>query len=477
MDELCYLTVERALSLMRAGSLSPVELVDAVIARAEYVAPLINPFAYRYYEQARESARAAERAYGAGRARALEGIPVAVKDESMIAGQVTSNGSLLWTGNVATHTSPQVQRLLDAGAIVHARSATPEFSMSSTTHSRLWGVTRNPWNPACTPGGSSGGSAAAVAAGAALFATGSDVGGSIRQPAGLCGLVGHKPSYGRVPEDVPFNLVDAISQGALTRTVRDAVLVYDVLMGAHPDDVATLREPAQLPREPVPGRRYAFGYSYDLGLGALAPDVRAAFDTALERLRAHGCRVEPVDIALDARCAQALRAVLNAELHGALDFEEAVRGREHLLCKWTRSTLARHRRATLADLAEARSYAVDLYRRLAPLVAQYDALLVPTVRRTDVAADADLEDLTELSGQPEFAHDPNMSWLLVYPFNLVNRMPVTALPVGRAANGVPVAMQVIVRTYDDARALEVAMLFEGLRGEWFTTAADRPDLA
>ena len=474
--DLHYLSIGRARRMMQRRELSPVELLEAVIRRAEEVEPNINAFCYRYFDEARVQAKAAEHAYRSGTARPLEGIPCAVKDESYIAGKVTSNGSLLWQGNVATRTSPQVQRLIDAGAIVHARTCTPEFSMSSTTHSKLWGVTRNPWNLRFTTGGSSGGSAAAVAAGSAMFATGSDIGGSIRQPASLCGLVGPKASYGRVPEDPPFNLVSAISQGAMTRCVADAVLVYDVLMGPHADDIATLRDRITLPAAVAEGRRFNVGYSYDLGLGELTPDVRKVFDSALEIWRAGGGVVEPVDIALDGRCSVALRAVLNAEMHGALSLEQIVAGREELLDKWTRSTLRRHRAATLADLAESREYSNDLYRQLAPMLERYDVLVVPTVRRTDIEAHVDLEDEVRLVGEPEFEHDPNMSWLLVHPFNLVNRLPVISVPAGFAANGVPVGMQIVARSYDDARAFEAALFFESQRGNWFDSVALRPQL-
>ena len=158
--ELHYLSAVEAIELFQTGKLSPVELMKAVIARAEAVEPSINAFSYRYFEEALQAAHAAEARYQSGNARALEGIPLAVKDEAFIEGKITSNGSLLWTENVATYTSPYVERLLEAGAIVHARTTTPEFSITAATWSKLWGITRNPWNLALTPGGSSGGSGA-----------------------------------------------------------------------------------------------------------------------------------------------------------------------------------------------------------------------------------------------------------------------------------------------------------------------------
>lgn len=191
-NSLCYLTAEQALRCFRNRELSPVELMTAVINRTETVEPAINAFSFTYFEEALAAAQTAEKRYRDGTARPLEGIPLAVKDESYIEGQITTNGSLLLKDNVANSTSIIIQRLLDAGAIVHARTTTPEFSVAVFTWSKLWGVTRNPWNLAITPGGSSGGSAASLAAGTTTLATGSDIGGSIRVPASLCGLVGYK---------------------------------------------------------------------------------------------------------------------------------------------------------------------------------------------------------------------------------------------------------------------------------------------
>jgi Asp-tRNA(Asn)/Glu-tRNA(Gln) amidotransferase A subunit family amidase len=146
-----YLTATEALRQFQNRTLSPVELMSAVIARSETAEPVINAFSFTCFEEAMDKAKAAEKRYQDGTARPLEGIPVAVKDESYIKGQVTTNGCLLLKDFVATTTSFVIQRLLDAGAIVHARTTTPEFSVAVFTWSKLWGVTRNPWNPAMTP--------------------------------------------------------------------------------------------------------------------------------------------------------------------------------------------------------------------------------------------------------------------------------------------------------------------------------------
>src|SRR5690606_19514438 len=199
---LCYLPAHEALSRLRARSLSPVVLLGAVIGRAGAVQGKVNSLTFTHFDRAIDEARKAEAKYARGaRTRALEGLPVAVKDESAIKGMPTSGGSLIMKDDVADHTSEVNARILRAGGIVHARTATPEFSCAGYTWSRLWGITRNPWNPEFTPGGSSGGSGAALASGAATLATGSDIGGSIRIPASCCGVVGFKPPYGRNPED------------------------------------------------------------------------------------------------------------------------------------------------------------------------------------------------------------------------------------------------------------------------------------
>ena len=162
--DLCYLPAHEALSRFRAKTLSPVELMQAVIARAEAVKDPINAFTFTHFDEAMDRARKAEAKYAKGqRTRALEGLPIGIKDENEIAGKPTSSGSLILKDHVATRTSVNNQRILAAGGIVHARTATPEFSAAGICWSRLWGVTRNPWNLDHTPGGSSGGAGAAVA--------------------------------------------------------------------------------------------------------------------------------------------------------------------------------------------------------------------------------------------------------------------------------------------------------------------------
>src|SRR6185437_11299889 len=301
MTDLHYLTAAEALRLFRARELSPVELVSAVIKRTEAVEPEINAFAETFYEQALHQARGAEARY-AGRGvppLPLDGLPVAVKEEAEIAGQRNTLGSLPLRDAVAEETAAFVQRILDAGGIVHARTTTPEFTCAPVTWSRLWGVTRNPWHTGYSPGVSSGGSAAALAAGTATLATGSDIGGSIRIPASFCGVVGFKPPYGRVPELEIFNLDHYCHEGPLARNVADCALLENVIAGPHPGDIASIRPKLEIPSDlqGIKGMRIAL--STDLGCYAVDPDVVANTRRAAEVLRTAGAIVEEVELPWD----------------------------------------------------------------------------------------------------------------------------------------------------------------------------------
>ncbi len=215
---------------------------------------------------------------------------MAVKDEVEVAGQPCTEGSLILKDNVAGHTAACIQRIIDAGGIIHARSATPEFCCAAITDSRIWGVTRNPWNLEYSPGGSSGGSGAALAAGMASLATGSDIGGSIRIPASFCGVVGFKPPYGRVPQDPPFNLDHYCHDGPMARTVEDCRLLENVMAGPHRDDIVSLRPKLTIPPESpgVEGLRIAV--SADLGGFEVDSEVRENLREAAAVFRYAGGR-------------------------------------------------------------------------------------------------------------------------------------------------------------------------------------------
>lgn len=311
MSELNYLSASEVLKRFRDKSLSPVEYLDALEQRVDETEPLINAVAERLFDEAREGAKKAEALYATrpGEARALEGLPVAAKAEHPIKGKLFTDGSLAFAERVAGVTHPIIERIGDAGGIIHLRTTTPEFSCAPFTHSNLWGVTRNPWNLAFSPGGSSGGSAASLAAGTAPVATGSDIGGSIRIPASFSGVVGYKPPYGRVPAMAPYNLDTYCHDGPLARTVADCALLQNVIAGPHPLDVVSLRPKVTIPSsfEGLKGMRIA--YCVNLGDWFVDPEVEANTHSVADALRDGGAVVE--EVALDLRREDVARAAAN----------------------------------------------------------------------------------------------------------------------------------------------------------------------
>jgi len=296
-NELCYITADDAISAFKAKKISPIELVDAVIHQSEKVNNSVNAFTYTFFDEAREAAKIAEKRYFNNEVTGdLEGLPIGIKDESGIEGQPLSKGSLIYKDYIAEDTSPVNQRVLDAGAIVHARTATPEFSCAGFTWSRLWGITRNPWNNDYTSGGSSGGSSASLAAGTSTICTGSDIGGSIRIPASTCGLVGYKPPYGRNPEEAIFNLDFYCHTGPLARSVKDTIRLQNVMCGPSPKDIASLRPKLVLPYEYKPIKDWKIAYSPNLGCFEVDPEVEKNTLASLEVFKSLGATVEEVDL-------------------------------------------------------------------------------------------------------------------------------------------------------------------------------------
>jgi Asp-tRNA(Asn)/Glu-tRNA(Gln) amidotransferase A subunit family amidase len=242
--ELIWLSAAELADAIRLREISPVEAADAVLDRLAAVNPAINAFVTVLADEARQAARAAEHMVMTtppGELPPLHGVPVTVKDLIDTAGVRTTYGSTLYRDHIPEQDHVTWARLKAAGAILIGKTTTPEFGMLGITESELTGITGNPWDPAMTPGGSSGGAAAAVAAGVAPLAWGSDGGGSIRVPAACCGVVGLKPSMGRVPNPGPGVWSGVTTVGPITRTVADAALMLDIAAGPH------LHDPFSLP--------------------------------------------------------------------------------------------------------------------------------------------------------------------------------------------------------------------------------------
>jgi Asp-tRNA(Asn)/Glu-tRNA(Gln) amidotransferase A subunit family amidase len=472
VSDLHYLSAAEALAMFASKELSPVELLTAVIARAETVEPKINAFAETRFDEAMTAAKAAEGRYGRGEpAGPLDGLPVAVKEEAPIAGQRNTLGSLPLRDVVAEKTAAFVQRILDAGGIVHARTTTPEFSSAPVTWSRLWGVTRNPWNTDFSPGGSSGGSAASLAAGTATIATGSDIGGSIRIPSAFCGVVGFKPPYGRVPEVPPWNLDHYCHEGPMARTVADCALLENVIAGPHPSDVASIRPKLEIPGrlQPITGLRIAF--SPDLGCYDVDGDVAANTLAAADRLRDAGASVVEVSLPWDLET-----IARTVDIHFAMVFGASMReiSEEHAdqLTSYVNQLVADSAQVSKDDFYTGLELEAAIYPPLGELLEEYDALICPTFAVPALPAEYDPGDPLEVNGRPV---ERWLDVLMTLPFNIASRCPVLSVPSGLSREGVPTGLAVVGRTYDDVTAFRVAAAHEA-RLPWLTWAAPRPAL-
>lgn len=471
--ELCYLPATEALRAFKDKALSPVELLQAQIRRAEDVEPKINAFTYKYFEEALDAARQAEKKYAQGkRTRSLEGLAIGIKDESYIKGKPTSNGSLIMKDFIAEYTSVNNERIMRSGGLIHARTATPEFSCAGYTHSRLWGVTRNPWNLEFTPGGSSGGSAAALAAGTCSIATGSDIGGSIRIPAAACGLIGYKPPYGRNSDDPAFNLDFYCHTGPLSRNVSDAILLQNVLCGPHPKDISTLRPKLRLPRSYGPIKDWKIAFSMDLGFFEVDQEVQRNTLQALDVFRDLGATVEEVELGwtddiLDAAITY-LEHIFGAQLSTVVE--------EHAddMTTYAREFAQRGRHSKSTDFIRTLEVAAGMYTTLGPLLEKFNVLICPTNALPAVAADFDQsKDAVSINGKPV---NPFLGWFMTSPFNMLSRCPVLTLPTGWAANRVPTSIQIVGRTYCDKDVFRAGIAYESALGAWFANASRRPQL-
>ncbi len=467
--DLPYLSAGDALAAFRSRELSPVELLDAVLRRAELVEPAINALTTIRRDTALAAAREAEARYlgrGGGEPRALEGLPVGVKEEQAIEGEPLQLGSHLMDGYVADVTHPVIERIVAAGGVVHARTATPEFSSAGFTHTPLWGVTRNPWNTECTPGGSSGGSGAALASGTATLATGSDIGGSIRIPASLCGVVGYKPPYGRVPALPPFNLDAYCHDGPMGRSVADVALLHNVIAGQHPIDQASLPFPGPITVDGSPGRIAGrrIAWARTLGDAPVDPEVAAATARVASTLADLGAIVEEVEIPISMEMLfRAAFAHYGAIMGPSVD--EVAAGQDERLTPYVRA----FRDKADAGFAEVGFYGglkleSEIDAAVTDVLAPYLAFVCPTMATIGYAADDDYTETRVTVGGVEL--DFYLQAALTPLFNLLSRRPVLAVPSGIASNGVPTGVQVVGRPYDDATVFDVAGALEAASGWW-----------
>lgn len=454
--DLFRLTATEATKMFQRKELSPVELLESVLARTVVTEPVINAVTEEWIDEARSAAAASEQRIASGETvRPLEGIPLMLKEEQPIAGRLAEEGSLLEKGTIADETHPIVECIQAAGAVIHGRTTTPEYCCAPVTHSKLWGVTRNPWNPEFSTGGSSGGAGAVLAAGSTILATGSDIGGSIRIPSSFCGVVGFKPPFGRVPGMAPFNSDTYCADGPMGRSVADVALLQNVIAGPWVGDAASLREIEAVLGVAGSLRGVRIALCIDLGGYDVAPAIEANTRAVAAALTTAGAIVTEVDLPWGPE-----QVLETAWPHfGAVmgPFIESIADGDASLA----AQLMPYTRAFAAEAASGGDYVSGLvaesafYRPFAELMIDYDVLLCPTIATTGFAADEACTNSRE-----------TFSNLMTLPFNVIGRVPVLAVPSGIAPNGVPTGVQIVGRTYDDATVFRVGAALEQELALW-----------
>jgi aspartyl-tRNA(Asn)/glutamyl-tRNA(Gln) amidotransferase subunit A len=299
MTDLTQLTISEALAKLRAREFSATELTRAYLERINQLEPMIRAYITVTPDVALEQAAAADAALAAGESRPLLGVPMAIKDVLSTANVETTCGSRILSGYRPPFTATSIQRLFDAGVVMLGKANMDEFAMGSSTENSAYQKTRNPWNTERVPGGSSGGSAAAVAAGMAAGAVGTDTGGSIRQPGAFCGVVGLKPSYGRVSR---YGLVAFGSSldcaGPLTRTVEDAARLLEVMAGHDPLDSTSLDVPVPAYTAALTGdiKGVKIGVPKEYFIEGIQPEVEQTVRAAIAHLESLGAEIHPVSL-------------------------------------------------------------------------------------------------------------------------------------------------------------------------------------
>lgn len=437
---------------IRTKEVSPVAVVEAVLQRIEALQPTVNAFITVTADEAREAARRAEAAVMAGdRLGPLHGVPFSVKDLLFTKGSRTTMGSRIFADQVTAEDAVPVRRLREAGAILIGKTTTPEFGHKPFTDSPLFGATRNPWDLSRTAGGSSGGAAAAVATGQGPLALGTDGGGSVRLPACCCGIVGLKPTLGRVPHVHQADLFSSTSYiGPMARTVAETTACFDVIVGFDARDPYSRPEPIQDARE-VSTRGLRIGWLPRVGNHLVDPEVLAECEGAVGYLEGQGAHVETIEEDLSG-FERTFLIGLQAGLAARVGPHMAKFGEQ--VAPSLRESIERGAEWTAVDWVNALGQRTAMYRRVHGWLQRFDFLVSPTLSRPALPVDHDAFRPITIAGQ--VAGSIRGAWYpYLWPFNLSGH-PAVSLPCGWSSDGLPIGLQIVGPWYADRRVLALA---------------------
>jgi amidase len=464
-DDLIRLTATEAVARLRAGEITPLDLIDAAAARIAAVDGAVNALPTLCLDRARDHAKAllrGERREAEGEPGWLAGLPVAIKDLTDVAGVRTTYGSPIFADHVPATSAPVVRRIERRGGIVIAKSNTPEFGAGGSTFNEVFGRTRNPWNTALTCGGSTGGGAVALATGQVWLAHGSDHGGSLRRPATYCSVVGLRPSPGRVTRGAQEDLWSPLSvQGPMARTIPDLALFLDTMAGWDIDDPMTYDAPARPYAEAVAAaeqeKPLRIAFTADFG-GTLPMDreMAAICTREVRRFEALGIAVE--EMHPDLGDLNEAFLVLRSQ-HFVVDREALLATKRALLKPDIVWQTERGLNETPSRLAWAEHERARFYRAMRDIFARCDVLVTPGA--STPAFDVMLRAPERIAGK---VLENYMGGSLINAFATLAGCPAVAVPCGFDQHGRPVGLQVVAPPRQDARALQVAALFERLTG-------------
>jgi amidase len=397
----------------------------------------------------------------------LAGLPIPIKDLTNVEGVLTTQGSPIYRDNVPTRSDLVVERLEDNGGVIYAKSNTPEFGAGANTFNEVFGATRNPWDLSRSAAGSSGGAAVALATGTAWLAHGTDMGGSLRNPASFCGVVGMRPSIGRVAHSPAFKIDRNLQvHGPMARNVEDLALLLDAMSGEHPAD------PLSLPSLPVSFRSAAhsgkrpkrIAYSPDLGITPVDAEVAAITRKAASRFAEAGAIVEEAhpDLREAHECFHVLRAFDFAISKAALLREKRDQLKPEVI--WN---IEAGLKLSVEQLERAEAQRMTMTARTLEFFKTYDLLLTPAT----IVAPFPVENryVAECAGKK---FDNYVEWLgIVYAITLVC-CPALSLPCGFTASGLPVGLQMVAAPRGEAQLLAGAKVLEDVLGLRGTTPID-----
>ncbi|MDQ0469700.1 amidase [Labrys wisconsinensis] len=451
--ELCRLSASELVAAYARGDLSPVEVAEAALRRAEAIDPGLNAFVAIDADGALAAARASQARWRSGSPSSpVDGVPATIKDIVWVEDWSIRYGSTATDAAPVEADAPAVARLRAAGCVFLGLTTTPEFGWKAVTDSPATGITRNPHDPRLTPGGSSGGAAVAAATGAGVFHLGTDGGGSIRIPAGFSGIVGHKPSFGRVAA-YPMSAFGTVAHiGPMARTVADAAAMLAAMSGPDPRD--WYQQPGTLPPLEAPAFALAgtrIGYWREPPVGRLDPEVAALVDAAVRRIEGEGAAVEPVRLpgedlhglfqTLWFSGAAARLAALGPVEHAGID-------------PGFRAAAAAGGRFSAVDLTRASQRRAEFGRAMDALLARHAVLVSPAVAVPAFGAGLDVPEGSGLSHWTEWAG-------FSFPLNL-SQQPACVIPAGKTRQGRPVGLQIVGARGQDAQVLAAAAALQAL---------------